>query len=286
MERREAWSAPVSLCSPNAERREPDWQSEFVRVRRGYRGCVMTRPYILVVDDEPTIWRTLRANFLARGFDVTAVETGADALHSALTRPPDVVILDLLLPDLLGLDVCRALRADSPVPILVLSAQHEEQIKVRALDLGADDYVTKPFEIDELLARIRALLRRPDTTTRHSGVAHVGPLVVDLDTRRVWRGGAPLDLTPRAFDVLACLLRQKGAVVTHRALLTEIWGPAYEGETQYVWVFVNRLRHKIEDDPAHARYIVTEPGVGYRLVPAPVYHEDRTFSAGGQATAP
>jgi len=246
----------------------------------------MTRPYILVVDDEPAIRRTLRANLLARGFDVTAVETGADALHYAFTHPPDVVILDLVLPDLSGLDACRALRADSPVPILVLSAQHEERIKVRALDLGADDYLTKPFGIDELLARVRALLRRPDTTTSRSTVAHVGPLVVDLNARRVWRGGAPLDLTPREFDVLACLLRQKGAVAMHRALLTEIWGPAYDGETQYVWVFINRLRHKIEDDPAHPRYIVTEPGVGYRLVPAPVYQEDRTSSAGGQATAP
>jgi len=246
----------------------------------------MTRPYILVVDDEPAIRRTLRANLLARGFDVTAVDTGADALHHALTRTPDLVILDLLLPDLSGLDVCRALRADSPVPILVLSARHEERIKVHALDLGADDYLTKPFGVDELLARVRALLRRPDTTTSRSGVARVGPLVVDLDARRVWRDGVPLDLTPREFDVLAYLLRQKGAVATHRALLTEIWGPAYDGETQYVWVFVNRLRQKIEDDPAHPRYIVTEPGVGYRLVPVTTDHEERASSTGGQATAP
>lgn len=228
----------------------------------------MSGPRILVVDDEPAIRRTLRANLSARGYAVTAVETGEEALRQAAEQAPDLVILDLMLPGMSGLDVCRALRAESTVPILVLSARGEERAKVRALDLGADDYVTKPFGMDELLARVRALLRRPAGATSMAGTLRLDIFVIDLDARRVQRDGEPLDLTPREFDVLAYLMRNAGKVVTHRLLLAEVWGPEYGGETQYLRVFINRLRHKIEDDPAHPRHILTEPGVGYRFLPA------------------
>ncbi len=233
----------------------------------------MNAPRILVVDDEPAIRRTLRANLVARGYDVTAVETGEEALASALARAYDLVILDLMLPGLSGLDVCRDLRAQSAVPILVLSARGEERAKVRALDLGADDYLTKPFGMDELLARVRALLRRPPvalgSADAESGTLRAGDLAVDLARRQAWRGAAPLDLTPREFDVLAYLVRHAGKVTTHRVLLAGVWGPDYSSETQYLRVFINRLRRKIEPDPAHPTYIVTEPGVGYRLLPSP-----------------
>jgi two-component system KDP operon response regulator KdpE len=227
----------------------------------------MSGARILVVDDEPALRRTLQANLGARGYDVTAVETGEAALQQAGVQVPDLVILDLMLPGLSGLDVCRALRAASAVPILVLSARGEEQTKVQALDLGADDYLTKPFGMDELLARVRALLRRLGATNT-AGTLQIGALVVDLDARQVSRDGQALDLTPREFDVLAFLIRHAGKVVTHRLLLAEVWGPQYKGETQYLHVFINRLRAKIEDDPAHPRYIATEPGVGYRVLPA------------------
>jgi two-component system KDP operon response regulator KdpE len=226
----------------------------------------MSGARILVVDDEPALRRTLQANLDARGYDVTAVETGEAALQQAGVQLPDLVILDLLLPGLSGLDVCRALRATSEVPILVLSARGEEQTKVQALDLGADDYLTKPFGMDELLARVRALLRRLGATST-AGTLQIGALAVDLDARQVWRDGRALDLTPREFDVLAFLMRHAGKVVTHRLLLAEVWGPQYKCETQYLRVFINRLRAKIGDDPAHPRYIATEPGVGYRVLP-------------------
>jgi two-component system KDP operon response regulator KdpE len=227
----------------------------------------MSGARILVVDDEPALRRTLQANLGARGYDVTAVETGEAALQQAGVQLPDLVILDLMLPGLSGLDVCRALRATSEVPILVLSARGEEQTKVQALDLGADDYLTKPFGMDELLARVRALLRRLGATST-AGTLQIGALAVDLDARQVWRDGRALDLTPREFDVLAFLMRHAGKVVTHRLLLAEVWGPQYKCETQYLRVFINRLRAKIGDDPAHPRYIATEPGVGYRVLPA------------------
>ncbi len=225
----------------------------------------MSGARILVVDDESALRRTLRANLAARGYDVVDAETGEEALRLAEAHPPDLVVLDLMLPGISGLDVCRALRASSSVPILVLSARGEEQTKVQALDLGADDYLTKPFGLDELLARVRALLRRLSATST-AGTVHIGELVVDLAARQIWRGGAPLDLTPREFDLLAYLIRHAGRVVTHRVLLAEVWGPSYKNETQYLRVFINRLRAKIEDDPSHPRYIVTDPGVGYRMI--------------------
>jgi len=222
---------------------------------------------ILIVDDEPTLRRTLRANLLARGYQVALAETGEDALAQATARLPDLVILDLMLPGLSGLDVCRLLRARSAMPILVLSARGEEQTKVRALDMGADDYLTKPFGMDELLARLRALLRQPVASSGEASLLRVEGFAADLDAQQVWRDGTLLDLTRREFDVLVFLLRHAGRVVTHRLVLGAVWGPDYAGETQYLRVFINRLRRKIEDDPAHPRLIVTEPGVGYRLLP-------------------
>ncbi len=227
----------------------------------------MSGPRILVVDDEPAIRRTLRTNLLARGYDAVAVESGEEALSYVAEHGfPQLIILDLMLPGLSGLDVCRTLRAESSVPILVLSARGEERSKVRAIDLGADDYLTKPFGMDELLARVRALLRRPPVTTAVGGTLQIGNLSVDLDLHQVRCDGRALDLTPREFDVLAYLVRHAGKVVTHRLLLAEVWGPEYSGETQYLRVFINRLRRKIEDDPAHPHFILTEPGVGYRMV--------------------
>jgi two-component system KDP operon response regulator KdpE len=221
---------------------------------------------IVVVDDEPAIRRLLLANLSARGYEVVAVETGEEALERLDVDAPDLVILDLMLPGLSGLDVCRGLRAASSVPILVLSARGEEGTKVQALDLGADDYLTKPFGVDELLARVRALLRRPAPVESVTHVVRAGALVLDPWTREVWRDDAPLDLTPREFDLLAYLMQHAHTVVPHRALLAAVWGPAYAGETQYLRVFINRLRRKIEEDPAHPRHIRTEPGVGYRFV--------------------
>ena len=228
---------------------------------------------ILVIDDDPAILRTLRTNLRARGYEVSAVETGEDGVHLFEEGGWDMVILDLMLPGLSGLDACRAIRAESSTPILVLSARGEERTKVHALDLGADDYLTKPFGMDELLARIRAVLRRPAASIQTSGPIRVGPLVMDVDARQAWKEGVPLDLTPREFDVLAFMMQNVGKVVTHRLLLGQIWGPEYRDETQYLRVFINRLRPKIEDDRSHPRYLVTEPGVGYRLVPPPSVEE-------------
>jgi two-component system KDP operon response regulator KdpE len=222
---------------------------------------------ILVVDDEPAVQRTLRANLVARGYEVTTVGTGEEALDGFDGRHTDLVVLDLMLPGLSGIEVCEAMRAASSVPILVLSARGEEQTKVQALDLGADDYLTKPFGIDELLARVRALLRRsPVGEGGATGTLQVGALALNVQLHEIRRHGSPLDLTPREFDVLAYLMRHTGRIVTHRMLLRDVWGPEYGRETQYLRVFINRLRRKIEDDPAHPHYIVTEPGVGYRLV--------------------
>jgi two-component system KDP operon response regulator KdpE len=229
----------------------------------------MSTPSILVVDDEPAIRRTLRVNLTASGYTVTAVDSGEAALDQVVAHTPNLIILDLMLPGLSGLDTCRALRAESAVPILVLSARGEEETKVRALDLGADDYLTKPFGMEELLARVRALLRRPPISApSDGGVLRVGDLTLDLDRREVWRGTTRLDLTAREFDVLAYLMRHTGKVVTHRLLLSEVWGPEYRDDTHYLHVFINRLRNKIEAYPGHPQYIVTDPGVGYRLLPA------------------
>lgn len=222
---------------------------------------------ILVVDDEPAILRALRTNLTARGYEVQAVQTGEEAVRHIQEGAPDLVILDLMLPGMSGLEVCRRIRAESPVPIMVLSARGEERAKVHALDLGADDYVTKPFGMDELLARTRALLRRHPETRLETGTLTAGDVGVDLDARTATVAGQPVDLTGRELDVLIYLVRHAGKIVPHRLLLSEVWGPEYGDDTQYLRVFVNRLRRKIEEDPSHPRYIQTEPGVGYRLQP-------------------
>jgi two-component system KDP operon response regulator KdpE len=227
----------------------------------------MSKERILVVDDEPAVRRTLRANLAARGYDVQTAKTGEEALVDFAEARPDLVILDLMLPGMSGIEVSETIRAESTVPILVLSARGEETTKVRALDLGADDYLTKPFGIDELLARVRALLRRsPSGAPGAADALQVGDLFLNQQAREARRNGVPLDLTPREFDVLAYLMGNHSRIVTHRVLLQAVWGAEYGRETQYLRVFINRLRRKIEDDPSHPRYILTEPGVGYRLV--------------------
>ncbi|HEX6507500.1 MAG TPA: response regulator transcription factor [Chloroflexota bacterium] len=222
---------------------------------------------ILIVDDDQMVIHTLRRNLIARGYDVAAVETGDDVLLEAAERRPDLIILDLILPEMSGLALCKAIRAESAVPILVVSARVEERTKVRALDLGADDYVTKPFGIEELLARVRALLRRPPVSLVHwDAVIQVGELILDTRMHEVRQDGVRLDLTAREFALLSCLMRHAGEVIPHRLLLSEVWGPAYGWETPYLRVYINRLRRKIERDSGHPRHILTEPGVGYRFV--------------------
>ena len=224
---------------------------------------------ILVVDDEPGIVRALSAALHARGHEVAAAATGADALSAAATRTPAVVILDLGLPDMDGIDVCRRLRAWTDVPVIVLTAEGAEWRKVEALDAGADDYVTKPFSTPELLARVRVALRhhRPSVGEGDAAAAvlRVGDIEVDLPRHRVTVRDDEVDLTPKEFALLAALARHPGRVLTHRALLQEVWGPEYGTETQYLRVYASQLRKKLGDSPARA-HLVTEPGVGYRLV--------------------
>ena len=219
---------------------------------------------ILVVDDELQILRALRTSLQAAGYEVEVAATAAEALTSAATHPPDGVILDLVLPDGSGIDVCRELRTWTNVPILVLSAVGDEHEKVAALDAGADDYVTKPFGTDELLARLRAALRR--TAPETGPIFEIGELVVDLDKRSVTFAGEPVSLTPNEFDLLRLFARNEGKLLTHPTILREVWGPAYDAESHYLHVYVSQLRRKLEPDPARPRYLLTEPGAGYRLV--------------------
>ena len=224
----------------------------------------MSGARILVVDDESQILRALRTSLQAAGYEVEVAATAAEALSSAATHPPDGVILDLVLPDRSGIDVCRELRTWTNVPILVLSAVGDEQEKVAALDAGADDYVTKPFGVDELLARLRAALRRVDTVT--GPVVELGDLVVDLERRLVTLRGEPVALTPTEFELLRLFVRNEGKLLTHPTILREVWGPRYGAESHYLHVYVSQLRRKIEADPARPRVLLTEPGAGYRLV--------------------
>jgi two-component system, OmpR family, KDP operon response regulator KdpE len=220
--------------------------------------------HVLVVDDEPQILRALGVILRNAGYDVDTAATKSEALDAVAVRPPDALVLDLVLPDGSGVDVCREVRRWSQLPIVVLSAVGDEREKVRALDAGADDYITKPFGTEELLARLRAVLRRVGDE-RDEPVVTVGELSIDLADRRVTRNGEQVHLTPIEFDILRELARHSGKLVTQRQLLQTVWGPGYDLETHYLRVHVAHIRAKIEPDPAHPAYLITEPGVGYRL---------------------
>jgi two-component system KDP operon response regulator KdpE len=222
----------------------------------------MTR--VLVVDDEPQILRALQTSLRGAGYEVDTATTAEQALTQSAVRPPDAVILDLVLPDRRGTDVAKELRAWSKAPIIVLSVVGEEADKVAALDAGADDYVTKPFGVEELLARLRAALRRADPSGEP--VLAVGDLRIDLDAREVTSDGERVQLTPHEYSLLVLLARNEGKLLTHKAILREVWGEAYADESHYLHVYVSQLRRKLEPDPARPRTILTEPGVGYRLV--------------------
>ena len=224
----------------------------------------MTGARVLVVDDEPQILRALQTNLRGAGYDVETAATAEQALAAAAVNPPAAVILDLILPDRNGTEVTRELRRWSAVPILVLSAVGDEREKVAALDAGADDYVTKPFGMEELLARLRAALRR--AVPGGEPVLRVGEVEVDLEKRSVAVAGRSVQLTPNEFDLLSLFVRNEGKLLTHRTILREVWGPAYGKESHYLHVYVSQLRRKIEPDPARPRSLLTEPGAGYRLV--------------------
>ena len=219
---------------------------------------------VLVVDDEASLVRALAINLRARGWDVVTAHDGASALEVAADKHPDVVILDLGLPDLDGVEVIRGLRGWNRVPIIVLSARQDSHDKVVALDAGADDYMTKPFGMDELLARLRAAIRRIGPTEEEAVVA-AGDLTIDLARRKVTRAGTDVRLTPTEWGLLEVLVRAEGRMVGRQQLLHEVWGPAYNSETNYLRVYTAQLRRKLEDDPAQPRHIVTVPGMGYRF---------------------
>jgi two-component system KDP operon response regulator KdpE len=219
---------------------------------------------VLVVDDEPHFLRALTANLRSAGYEVASAETAADGLAAAALHPPDAVVLDLVLPDGTGTAVCRELRAWSEAPIIVVSAVGEEAQKIEALDAGADDYVMKPFSVDELLARLRAALRRAGPPGEP--VVRVGRIAVDLERQAVEVDGAPVRLTPLEYRLLRFLALNEGKLLPHRAILREVWGPRYGDESNYLHVYVSQLRRKLEQDPARPRQLLTEPGAGYRLV--------------------
>jgi two-component system, OmpR family, KDP operon response regulator KdpE len=224
-------------------------------------------PLVLIVDDEAPIRRFLRAGLESQGYRPLEATTGNDGIAQAATRAPDLMLLDLGLPDLDGFEIVRRLREWSTMPIIVLTARGREGDKVRALDLGADDYVTKPFSMPELLARIRAALRRRLQLEegQEASVIEVGQLRVDLARRRVTVGGAVVQFTPIEYRLLTTLARQAGRVLTHESLLREVWGPSYTAQHHYLRVYMAQLRHKIEADPARPRLLLTESGVGYRM---------------------
>ncbi len=223
---------------------------------------------ILVVDDEPQIGRVLRRSLSARGYEVQVALSGEEALEIIKIWTPDLVITDLSMPNMGGLELCRRLRAVSLTPIIVLSVKGEERIKVEALDAGADDYVTKPFGIDELLARVRAALRRvPTTTGAQVKTIQTGDFQLDLEARTVKGRNKDIHLTPKEYELLVYLIQHPNKVLTHRVLLGAIWGGDYVEQTEYLRVFIGQLRKKIEPDHSKPRYILTEPWVGYRFNP-------------------
>lgn len=223
-------------------------------------------PLVLLVEDELQMRRFLRASLKSRGYRLVESETGSDALAQAATHNPDVVLLDLGLPDMDGLEVTRRLREWTATPIIVLSARGQEEDKIGALDGGADDYLTKPFSVPELLARIRVALRHKARTGAEpeEPVFVDGDLRIDLGRRQVCLGDQEIHLTPIEYKLLVTLVRSAGKVITHRQLLKEVWGPAYASQSQYLRVYMGQLRHKLERDPARPKYLITEPGVGYR----------------------
>ncbi len=222
-------------------------------------------PAVLVIDDESQMRRFLRASLASNGYQVFEAETGADGLAQAATRNPDLVLLDLGLPDLDGLVVAERLREWAKMPIIVLSARGKEEDKIKALDLGADDYLTKPFGVGEHLACIRVALRHSART--ESGVSQfsMGKVKVDLGRRLVTKGEEAVHLTPIEYKLLTTLIKYEGRVITHRQLLREVWGPNTGEQTQYLRVYMGQLRHKLEDNPSRPQFLTTEPGVGYRL---------------------
>ena len=222
---------------------------------------------VLVVDDEPQILRALRINLRARGYDVAVAACGAEALHVAAAQQPELVVLDLGLPDLDGLDVIHGLRGWTAVPIIVLSGRSGSSDKVAALDAGADDYVTKPFGVDELLARIRAVTRRSAGQVSGAATVTIGQWQIQMADRVVSRteGTEQLRLTPTEWKLLEILVQNPGKLVSQRQLLQEVWGPQYGSETNYLRQYMAQLRRKLEDDPSHPRHLLTEPGMGYRL---------------------
>ena len=231
---------------------------------------MMDQPRILVVDDEPQLTRVLRTGLKSRGYDVRSAADGIAGFEAFNDWHPDLVITDLAMPNVDGLELTRRLRAVSQVPIIVLSAKGEEKTKVEALDLGADDYVTKPFGIDELLARVRASLRRaktPATNEATQTALDSGDFHVDLETREITVRGKSIHLTPKEFDLLVYFIKHSGKVLTHRTLLAALWGGNYVEQNVYLRVFVGNLRKKIEPDAASPRYILTEPWIGYRFDP-------------------
>jgi len=221
---------------------------------------------ILVIDDEPDMRRALRVALIAHGYEVTDVRSGEDALHAFQKLAPDLVLLDLNLPGMGGLETCRAIRAVWESAIIVLSVRNSEKEKVDLLDAGADDYIVKPFGIEELLARIRAALRRSASARDLPPMLALGDVEIDLKKRRVRRGDRHIGLKPKEFELLQFLILHMGDIIPHRRLLQAVWGPEYGSEFEYLRVTINRLRKKIEPDPANPKYIVTEPKVGYGFV--------------------
>jgi two-component system, OmpR family, KDP operon response regulator KdpE len=220
---------------------------------------------VLVVDDEPQIRRTLAINLRARGYQVDLAATGEEALKAVADEQPDVVVLDLGLPGIGGLQVIQGLRGWTQVPIIVLSVREREADKVAALDAGADDYVTKPFGFNELLARLRAAVRRATPADELVPIVHTPDFRVDLAAKQVVRDGREIRLTPTEWQLVELLVRNPGRLVSQRQLLHEVWGPKYRDETNYLRVFIAQIRRKLEPDPAHPRYFITEPGMGYRF---------------------
>jgi two-component system, OmpR family, KDP operon response regulator KdpE len=221
---------------------------------------------VLIVDDDPQLLRAMRVNLTARGYQVATAGTGADGLAAASRNPPDVVIVDLGLPDMDGVVVVEGLRGWTSVPIIILSARHTEHSKIDALDAGADDYVTKPFGMGELLARLRAALRRAAPVSQAPAV-RTQAFDIDLAAKRVTKDGVDVRLTPTEWHLLEVLVRNPDRLVTQRQLLQEVWGPAYQTETNYLRVHMANLRRKLEPDPTRPRYLITEPGIGYRFTP-------------------